>query len=284
MIYFTERDIDRFIEDDVPMGDMTSLMVDFSGLRGSIKLKARGTMIVSGSEEAERIYKKANLNVKYMVSSGTLLKEGEVIIEAEGNADAIHLIWRTGGAMLEFASGIATRTYGLVQTAKAVNSSISVAATRKHQPYLKKVALKAVMAGGGVPHRTGLSDTILVFKEHLIFKGGYENISAILTEVKTKQKERKVVVEAHTSEQGYLATKAGAHAIQFDKMPVDEFAKAVVKCKHINPEVSVLAAGGVNGKNAEDYAKAGADVLVTSWMYFGPPADIKAEITPVESL
>lgn len=279
MIFFTEEDIDRIIEDDVPMGDMTSLMLDFSGQKGQIKLFARNPMMVCCSEEAERIYKKVGLNVKQVTPSGTFIQPGDLIIEADGKADAIHLIWRTGGAMMEFASGIATRTHTLLQEAKKVNSEVTLAGTRKHPPFLKKMALKALMAGGGVPHRTGLSDTILIFKEHLAFKGGYENLPAIIQQIKSKQKERKIVVEVHTPEQGISAIEAGADAVQFDKLPADAFQNAAEKCHKMNKNVLVLAAGGVNGKNAASYAKAGADVLVTSWMYFGPPADIKAEIS-----
>ncbi len=278
MIFFTEEEIDRIIEDDVPMGDMTSLMLDFSGQDGQIRLLARNPMVVCCSEEAERIYKKVGLTVKNVTASGTFIRPGDLIIEAEGKADAIHLIWRTGGAMIEFASGIATRTYSLLENARKENSSITLAGTRKHPPFMKKIALKALMAGGGVPHRTGLSDTILIFKEHLAFKGGYDNLPAVIEQIKNRQKERKIVVEAHTPEQAFLAIEAGADAIQFDKLPAEEFQNAAEKCREMNANVLVLAAGGVNGKNAASYAKAGADVLVTSWMYFGPPADVKAEI------
>ncbi len=278
MIFFTEADIDRIIEDDVPMGDMTSLMMDFSNQKGKIKLIARNPMVVCCSEEAERIYKIAGLTVAKYTPSGTFINPGDPIIEAEGSADAIHLIWRTGGAMIEFASGIATRTYNVITKAKQHNPKISLAGTRKHPPFLKKIALKGLLSGGGVPHRTGLSDTILIFKEHLEFKGGYENLPNTITQIKERQKERKIVVEAHTVEQALLATKAGADAIQFDKMPAEQFTESANQCKAINPEVCVIAAGGVNANNADEYAKAGADVLVTSWMYFGPPADVKAEI------
>ncbi len=281
MIFFTEADIDRIIEDDVPMGDMTSLMMDFSNQKGKIKLIARNAMVVCCSEEAERIYKKAGLNVSKYTPSGTYINEGDSIIEAEGSADAIHLIWRTGGAMIEFASSIATRTYNVLNKAKQHNPNISLAGTRKHPPFLKKIALKALLAGGGVPHRTGLSDTILIFKEHLEFKGGYKNLPNIIEQIKTRQKERKIVVEAHTPEQGIIATKAGADAIQFDKMPTEQFITSAQKCREINSKICIIAAGGVNGNNADEYAKAGADVLVTSWMYFGPPADIKAEINRI---
>ncbi len=278
MIFFTEADIDHIIEDDVPMGDMTSLMMDFSNQKGKIKLIARNPMVVCCSEEAVRIYKRAGLTVVKYTPSGTFIYPDDTIIEAEGSADAIHLIWRTGGAMIEFASGIATRTYNVLNKAKQYNTDISLAGTRKHPPFLKKIALKALLAGGGVPHRTGLSDTILIFKEHLEFKGGYNNLPEVIKQIRTKQKERNIVVEAHTSQQGITATKAGADAIQFDKMPPLQFKDAANQCRNINPQIVVIAAGGVNNNNAEEYAKAGADVLVTSWMYFGPPADIKAEI------
>ncbi len=278
MIFFTEADIDRIIEDDVPMGDMTSLLMDFSNQKGQIKLLARNPMVVCCSEEAERIYKKAGLSISNCIPSGTFINAGDSIIEAEGDANDIHLIWRTGGAMLEFASGIATRTHSIITKAKKINPKITLAGTRKHPPYLKKIALKALMAGGGVPHRTGLSDTILIFKEHLIFKGGYDNLPQVIGQIKENQKERKIVVEAHSLEQGVQATIAGADVIQFDKLPADQFTEASRMCKTINPQVCVIAAGGVNVNNAEEYTKAGADVLVTSWMYFGPPADIKAEI------
>ncbi len=281
MVFFTEADIDRIIEDDVPLGDMTSLMVDFSDQKGSIKLLARDPMVVCCSEEVERIYNKAGLFVKKVVASGTKLNPGELIIEAEGKAEAIHLIWRTGGTLLEFASSVATRTNNILEEVKKINKNVSLAGTRKHPPFMKKMVLKALLTGGGVPHRTGLSDTILIFKEHMEFKGGYDNLSSVIRQIKKKQKERKIVVEAHTPDQGLISVKAGADVIQFDKLPPDDFKDAANKCRELNPNITVIAAGGVNGKNAVDYAKAGADVLVTSWIYFGPPADIKAEITAI---
>ncbi len=281
MIYFTENDIDRLIEDDVPCGDMTTQLLSFGKEKASIALFARGKMTVSGTEEAVRMYKKAGLEVSFMVESGTNLDEGDKMLEASGEAASVHLIWRTGGAMIEFASGIATRSNQLVTAAKNENPNITVAGTRKHPPYLKKIALKALMAGGAVPHRTGLSDTILIFREHLLFTGGYENIANSLKKIRSQQKERKIVAEAHTHDEAILCARAGADAIQMDKMPVEQFKTCLEECKSINPNVLMIAAGGVKAENAANYAKAGADVLVTSWMYFAPPADVKVEIKPI---
>ena len=166
MIYFTENEIDRLVEDDVPAGDMTSFLMDFGSQQGQISLYARHPMVVCCTEEARRIYDKVGLETTYLAPTGSVINTGEQVIAAKGSVNAIHLIWRTGLAMIEFASGIATRTHELLKIAKSINPQIQVAGTRKHPPYLKKVALKALMAGGGIPHRTGLSDTVLIFREN----------------------------------------------------------------------------------------------------------------------
>lgn len=278
MIYFTEADIDRMLEDDAPVGDATSYALELNKYNGTIKYMARHKMVVSGTEEAARIYQKAGLTVSKVVESGTLVDEGTYLLEAEGKASDIHMAWKAGSAMVEFASGIATRTYELVAKAKAEKPDITVAGTRKHPPYLKKVALKALMAGGGIPHRTGLSDTILLFDEHQRFLPKDMSIADRIGKIKSIQKEKKVVAEAHSIDEAIEITRAGADCIQVDKFTPEDFKTTVEKCKAFNPNVALLAAGQVNSSNAADYAKAGADVLVTSWIYFGKPADIKVFI------
>ena len=278
MIYFTDTDIDRLIEDDVPAGDMTTELLDLAGQQGTITLSARDEICVCCTEEAVRMYKKAGLEVTYWVPSGSLLKKGDKLLEAKGDAASIHLIWRTGGALIECASGIANRTHQLVTLAKAENQTLTVAGTRKHPPFLKKIALKALQAGGAVPHRTGLSDTILIFREHLLFTGGYQNLPQVIHNISMKQKERKIVVEAHTLDEAIVATEANADAVQVDKMNPEQFRELLLKCKAINPKVCIIAAGGINANNAAAYASMGADVLVTSWVYFAPPADVKVTI------
>ena len=136
------------------------------------------------------------------------------------------------------------------------------------------------MAGGGIPHRTGLSDTILVFREHVLFAGGYEKIPDIISNLKKKERERKIVVEAHTEDQALIIAGSGADAVQIDKMTPEQFAASCQKCRQRNPSICMIAAGGINASNAVAYAEAGADVLVSSWIYFGPPADVKADIVP----
>ena len=282
MIRFTENEIEQLIHDDAPLGDLTGFLLELNTQPGTMTVTARSHLVASGTEEAARIYRNADLQVHQCVPSGTICNPGDQILVASGEVRGIHIAWRAAGTMVEFASGIATRTRQLVDAAKKGNVHTTVAGSRKHAPFVKKMALKALMAGGGVPHRTGLSDTILIFREHLCFLGGYEQLHHIVEKVRNRQRERVIVVEAHSELDALAVAQSGANFVQLDKMPVAAFVNCVRVCKKVNPQIGMIAAGGINAENAKAYAEAGADVLVTSWMYAAPPADIKVNICPEE--
>ena len=277
MIYFTDAEIDQLISDDAPLGDLTTQSLDIGQQAATMDYIAREALTVAGTEEVVRMALKLGVEVKGSVSSGCHVKEGETILVAEGSAQALHQLWRAGLTMLEFSSAIATRTAALCESIRGVSNPPVVAGTRKHPPYLKKVALKALIVGGGTPHRFGLSESILIFEEHLRFLPDPESG---IRELKQQQKEKKIVVEVHNREDAVRMTKAGADGVQIDKMPAAEFRETTAVCREINPGVVMIAAGGLNPDNALEYANAGADVLVTSWMYFGKPANIGVRLLP----
>lgn len=284
MIRFTDNEIEQLILDDAPLGDLTSTLLGLHSQQGNLTIFAREALMAGGTEEAARVFEKLGLFVDQCIPSGTLCKSGDQILDASGNVGAIHMGWRAGGTMIEFASGIATRTHRLVVAAQSAKEGITVAGSRKHSPFLKKVALKALVAGGGVPHRIGLSDTILIFREHLRFLGGYENLRSLVQKIQHCHQERMVVVEAHTELEAMAVAQSGAHFLQIDKMSPSNFTRCANQCSKVNPRVRFIAAGGVNDSNAAEYANAGADVLVTSWMYAAPPSEIKVEIMPQDDL
>ncbi|MBN2529577.1 MAG: ModD protein [Deltaproteobacteria bacterium] len=278
MIRFTDSEIEQLILDDAPLGDLTSALLGLHTQTGTLTVTAREELVACGTEEVERLLEKLRISVHQRVPSGTVCHVGDPLLSASGEVSAIHMAWRAGSTMIEFASGIATRTRQLVAASRRGNKATTVAGSRKHAPFLKKIALKALMAGGGVPHRTGLSDTVLIFKEHLLFLGGYEQLARTVERVRAQHRERMVVVEAHTELEALAVAQSGAHFVQIDKMPPPGFAKCARECKKVNPNVGVIAAGGINAQNARAYAEAGAEVLVTSWMYAASPADVKVTI------
>ena len=91
--------------------------------------------------------------------------------------------------------------------------------------------------------------------------------------------ERKVAVEVGDVDEGVRAADLGADILQCDKMSPEDVGSLVARAKASHPGLIVSAAGGVNAGNAADYARAGADFLVTSWPYFGRPHDVKMRMS-----
>lgn len=278
-MFFTENDIDRWIEEDIPYIDLTTALTDFSKDRLNIRYTARDSFTLSACEAAVRVLEKAGCTVLSARRSGESVSAGELIIEAVGTPQAVHTGWRVSLNLMEYSSGIATRTKKLVAAAKAVNPDIVVSGTRKAFPGTRRLSVQALMAGGAVPHRLGLSETVLFFPAHYNNAGGLDALLEKMPEIRLKCLEKKIEIELENLSDIEKAVRAGVDSIQTDKMNPAQVAETVKLVKALNPTVKVLAAGGINIDNAAEYAATGADMLVTSWMYFGKPADIKASIS-----
>ncbi|SFH10451.1 molybdenum transport protein [Desulfotomaculum arcticum] len=281
MIYIPDSRIDYFIGEDVPYIDLTTLVLGIGSEQGKIRFVSREDSVISGTEEVLKICQKLNIDVINYLPSGTVVKPGEEFIEAVGKAGDLHKAWKISLNIVEYCSGIATRTKRLVDMAQSVKPKVTIVATRKNFPGTKDLAIKAVVAGGGFPHRLGLSETILVFKQHLNFLGGMANLIKMIDTVKTRASEKKVIVEVDNLEEAIMLCNSGVDGIQFDKVPPAELINYVTAVKEINPGIIALGAGGINEKNIAAYAGTGIDVVVTTSVYFGKPADIGVTIDKV---
>jgi len=244
--------------------------------------KARHDMVLCCTEEAERMCKMLGLEVLSYKRTGTYVKQGDVFFEATGRADNVHLAWKSVLRLLEGYCGMATRTYEFVELARKHNENINVVTTRKNLAGTKKPTIKAIVAGGAYPHRLGLSETILIFDEHLAFVDGDEELKCVLKEMKANALEKKIGIEAENFETGIKYIKMGFDYIQLDKCDPKTVEKFVKFAKEINPNVTVVAAGGITVQNIDEYAKTGVEVIVTSSLYFGKAADIKAIIEKID--
>ncbi|MEI8032894.1 MAG: ModD protein [Chlorobiaceae bacterium] len=277
----SDSDIDRLIDEDIPYGDLTTALLGISERAGEIVFTTRESTTLCCTEEAARILEKCGASVKILLPSGTEVKSGATILSATGSAGSLHAGWKAALNMLEYASGIATRTNRIVSRATAFNPAIRVVTTRKSFPGTKKIALKAIMAGGAVPHRLGLSDSILLFRQHALFLGGHEKVAEAILSLKAKAPEHKIVAEAECEEEAMLLAAAGAEIIQLDKLDPAPLGQLVLRLHAGFPDLKISAAGGINGENAAEYAATGVDMLVLSSPYFGKPADIGVAILPV---
>ena len=274
-----DSEIERFIEEDVPYGDLTTMLLGIGNEPGEIAFTTRDRTVVCCTEEAGRVLAKCGATVQFALPSGTVVESGAEILRAEGPAAALHAGWKVAMNLLEYASGIATRTATIVERARAANPGINVVTTRKSFPGTKKIAIKAIMAGGAFPHRLGLSESILVFSQHTAFLGGLDVFLEELPGVKRRAPEQKILVEADSAEEALRIAAAGADVVQVDKMPALDLAALVSEIRSRFPGVAVSAAGGINAENAASYAATGIDILVLSSVYFGKPADFSTRIT-----
>ena len=277
----SDGEIERFMEEDVPYGDLTSHLLGLGRKPGRIVFSTREETTLCCSEEAARVLKKCGATVTSYMPSGTKLSSGIEFLAADGPVHALHAGWKVALNLLEYASGIASRTQRIVQKTKAVNPALSVVTTRKSFPGTKKIAIKAITAGGALPHRLGLSETLLVFKQHTAFLGGLEAFLGTIAELRLKARETKIIVEADTVEEALLVALSGADIVQLDKITPAELADTVRAIRDVNPNILISAAGGIDESNAEEYASTGIDIIVLSSVYFGKPSDIGVDIQPV---
>ena len=153
-----------------------------------------------------------------------------------------------------------------------------VACTRKNIPGTKALSVAAIKAGGAIPHRLGLSETILVFPEHRVLCPPAD-FATLVRGLRTEAAEKKLVIEVTSAAEAIAAASAGFDVIQAEKFAPDAIAQVVAAVRDLTPRPLVAAAGGINPDNAAAYARAGADVLVTSWPYTAAPMDVAVRLT-----
>lgn len=280
MIYISDAVIDRLIQEDVPSLDLTTWTLGIRDEPATLRFTTRERTTVCGTEEAERVCGRLGCRIVDARPSGTDLGPGEVLLEALGGAAALHQAWRVCLNLLEACSGIATRTASLVTAARSVAPRIEVLTTRKHFPGTKELAVKAVVAGGGLPHRLGLSETLLAFEQHRVFCGGVEGLAGRVASWRAAAVEKKAIAEVTSLEDARALALAGIDGLQFDKVPARELGEWVGVLRRDRPGIVLLAAGGITGENAADHAATGVDGLVTSSVYHGSPADLAARMVP----
>lgn len=277
----SEQLLERLMEEDVPYGDLTTDILGIGAMRGKIIFTTREPTVLCATEEAAGILRKLGAEIRHLTSSGEHLQAGVDFLEAEGTAAALHAGWRLSLNVLEHISGIATRTRRIVDIARETNPGISVATTRKSYPGLKKLAVKAVECGGARPHRLGLSESVLIFRHHLVFLESMESLCAGIERIRREVPSMKLTIEVEDEIGAVQAARAGFDIIQIDKMASADLKEVIKKARDVNPAVLIAAAGGITETNAAEYAATGAEILVLSSVFSGKPSDISVRILPL---
>ena len=279
-VFFDHATIDAWIAEDAPLLDLTTHLLAIGGKPARISFTVRGDTVAACTEEAARIVQHCGGQVQQCLPSGTRVSAGDVLLSATGDAAGLLRAWKVAQNLLEYACGVAGATARMVQAVQAAAPGVAVLTTRKHAPGLRRIALKATLSGGALPHRLSVGETVLVFPQHRALLGDWDALQARLATASQALAEKKCVIEVHSLEDALLAVKAGADVVQFDKVSLDQLRQWCPLLRQQHPRLALLAAGGVNDKNAADYATTGVDALVTSSLHHAPPADIGVQVMP----
>jgi molybdenum transport protein len=277
MTVLSTTELEKLLAEDAPYGDLTTEALGIGSIPGHIRFAARSAMTVAAIEEAQALFQLAGVEADIHARSGEAVEAGTALLTGRGCADGLLRAWKVAQTLVEIWSGVASATRSLVDAAQAARPGIPVACTRKNVPGTKALAVAAVKAGGGVMHRLGLSETILVFPEHRGFRPDDE-LAAMARALRDRLPEKTLVIEVNSTDEGLAAARAGFDVIQTEKFAPAAVAQLVAEIAGITPRPVVAAAGGINPENAAAYVRAGAGVLVTSWPYTARPADVAVTI------
>ena len=278
MVRISDVRLEYFMSEDIPYIDLTCAVLGIGDEPGEMEYFSREACVVCGVEEVTRLAESAGCEVEPLRASGDRIVPDEPILRVRGTSGALHQVWKVGLNLLDHLSAVATKTRGMVDAVHAVNPACEVTTTRKSMPGAKDLLIEAIMVGGAFPHRLGLSETVTVFDHHMKFLGGFDAFVERLPEFRARCAEKRLFVEASAEEAPILA-RAGVGGLQIDKMPVDELAELVKELRAIDPNITLVATGGINPDNAAAYAATGVDSLATTALYTAKPLDMSARMT-----
>ena len=265
----------RALAEDFGWGDVTTeTIIDRTQkARGVITVKS--SCVLAGVDVAGEAFRQMDPAVQITVNrpDGTRCEPGTEVAEVRGLAAALLTAERTALNFLQRLSGIATLTRQFVD---AAGGRIVVLDTRKTTPILRALEKYAVRAGGGVNHRSGLDDGILIKDNHIRLAGGVGNA---VTRMRKTNREMPTEVEAQSLAEVDEALQASAEIVLLDNLSTGDIIEAVKRCSgRARTEIS----GGVMLQRMGELAATGADyVSVGALTHSAPAADISFEIEPV---
>lgn len=248
------------LQEDIGEGDHTSLSTIPSNATGKAKLLVKEDGIIAGIDLALAIFNQVdeNLKVEVLIEDGATVKYGDIAFYVEGSARSILAAERLVLNSMQRMSGIATTTHKIVD--KLSSTHTKVLDTRKTTPNIRFLEKWAVKIGGGVNHRFGLYDMILIKDNHVDYAGGIANaIRAAKIYLADKNLNIQIEIEVRNeAELVEVLNIGGVDRILLDNFNFDELKKAV---KTINKRFITEASGGITPENALAYAECGVDYI-----------------------
>ena len=252
--------IDLAFAEDIGDGDHTTLCCIPDTAMGKSRLLIKEPGILAGVEIARKIFHRFDPDLKMTVyiEDGTAVKPGDVAFVVEGRVQSLLQTERLMLNVMQRMSGIATTTR---KYAKALEGTKThVLDTRKTTPGMRMIEKEAVRIGGGMNHRIGLFDMILLKDNHVDFAGGIDKaITRAREYCKAKGKDLKIEIEVRNfDELQQVLDLGGVDRIMLDNFTPADTRKAV---EMVNGRVELESSGGITFDTLRDYAECGVDFI-----------------------
>jgi len=267
MMIMIDRLIEQALLEDIHTGDITTKAVVPHRRPAEARLIAKEEMVVAGLSIAGRVFARLDPLVIFTpcLTDGESADKGTVLATICGDAAVLLMGERVALNLLQRMSGIATLTSRFVAAVSGTKARI--VDTRKTTPGLRELEKYAVRIGGGINHRTGLYDGVLIKENHIVAAGG---ITAAIRRARAYIPHTlKIEIETETLAQVDEALTAGADIIMLDNMNLDEMRSAVAT---IAGRALVEASGGVNLDTVRAIAETGVDIISVGALTHSPRA------------
>ena len=252
--------IDLAFAEDIGDGDHTTLCCIADTAMGKSRLLIKEPGILAGVEIARKIFHRFDPDLKMTVyiEDGTAVKPGDVAFVVEGRVQSLLQTERLMLNVMQRMSGIATMTHRYVKKLEGLHTRILD--TRKTTPGMRMLEKEAVKIGGGVNHRIGLFDMILLKDNHVDFAGGIENaISRCHDYLKAKGKDLKIEIEVRNLDELKEVMRVGG----VDRIMLDNFSPELTReaVKIVGGKYEIESSGGITFDTIRDYAESGVDFV-----------------------
>lgn len=257
---FEDRLIDLAFAEDIGDGDHTTLCCIPETAMGKSHLLIKEDGILAGVEVAKRVFARFDpeMKVEVLIGDGAHVRKGDIAMVVNGKVRSLLQTERLMLNIMQRMSGIATMTNKYVERLKGTNTH--VLDTRKTTPGLRMLEKQAVKIGGGMNHRIGLFDMILLKDNHIDFAGGIANaINRCHEYLREKGLDLKIEIEVRNFDELRQAMECGGiNRIMLDNFSVADTRKAV---EMVAGRFETESSGGITFDTIRDYAECGVDFI-----------------------
>lgn len=252
--------IEAAIAEDIGDGDHSSLACIPNNAKGKAKLIAKQNGIIAGVDIAQYVFSRidSSINFTRFLNDGDPISVGDIVFTVEGHSQKILQAERLALNIMQRMSAIATLTSEYVDACKG--TSAKILDTRKTTPNFRYFEKLAVKIGGGVNHRFGLYDMVMIKDNHIDFAGGIESaLKKTKHYLDSNNKHLKIEIESRNLHEVDEILKVGiAHRIMLDNFNIEDTREAV---KRINKQVEIESSGGITLSTLRAYAECGVDYI-----------------------